>query len=1138
MKHRLRRGNLLYLERRKAMKNFITNSGVRSLKKRLVELIKKSAELKFLVGFFYFSGLKELYEGIKNNSNIILKILVGLNVDKTNYGLIEYGENKKYISDEDRIFHLFQSIKNSINTEYFDNKEFYEQAKFFINLIKENKLIIRKTRYPNHAKLYIFKLEEEQVKNTLFITGSSNLTHSGLTTQQEFNVEISDYGFEDAEEYFNNLWDNYSIEITEHDITKTKLIEILEKDTLIKEITPFEGYAFVLKTYLDAFKGKDVGHRLIEILEESGYKVYNYQIDAVRQALSIIEQNNGVIIADVVGLGKTVVACAVAFELKKRGIVIAPPGIVGDERKKSGWKRYLEEFYLSKLGWEAYSLGNLESVAELVSRSKDIEVVIIDEAHRFRNQDTKDYEYLKNICRGKIVILLTATPFNNKPADIFSLLKLFVIPKKSTITLGDDLEFQFKVFKITFEKLSYIKRYTNSIDAKKRNRALSYYKAIFGKDSINLRDVESLSHFIARQIKDVIEPVTIRRNRLDLQQNPYYQDEIKELSQVEDPIEWFFELTKEQSQFYDKVINEYFALPEQGGRFKGAIYRPFVYELGEKDIEADLENSEKERTFQYTQQFNLYDFMRRLLVKRFESSFGAFRQSLENFKKITHTVREFIDKTQKYILDRDLLEKIYDKEIGEIEEYLKEYAEKIRKNEYPKNHKIYKMNEFKEKEKFLNDIDSDFNLFDKILKELGTLNLVKHDPKVKKLIEEIKKIIKSKPQKGESERKIVIFSEYVDTVKYLTPILNKEFNDRVLVVAGDLSKTKIDDIYKNFDASYPEQEDKYDILLTSDKISEGFDLNRAGIVINYDIPWNPVRVIQRVGRINRISKKVFEKLYITNFFPTEKGATLVHSREIASNKMFLIHNTLGEDAKIFDIYEEPSPSGLYKKIQQNPDYLEEESFYTKVLKEFEKIKKDNLGLIKSFDKFPPRIKVAKKGNEDELLVIMRKRRLYIYHLRYSQKEGTPLLKNLEDVIGKIKAKKDEPRVELSPQFWDKYERIKDFKKLTRTHPLPEQSIQQRAINNLKSLLKLEGIENLISYKDFIRMLLEDILDYGTLSDYTLRRMANLDFKNIPGTIKEISKIKKELGEDYLYKEKSRLKDLTKEIIIAIENRAI
>jgi len=163
--------------------------------------------LKFSPVFFYFSGLKELYEGLKNNPYVKLKVLAGLNVDRGNYGLIEYAEKSYNISDDERINHFFESLKKSINSEYFDNKEFYEQVKFFIELIKEDRLIIRKTFKPNHSKLYIFKLGPSQIaRNALFITGSSNLTSAGLVWEQEFNVEISDYGIEEAEEYFDNLW--------------------------------------------------------------------------------------------------------------------------------------------------------------------------------------------------------------------------------------------------------------------------------------------------------------------------------------------------------------------------------------------------------------------------------------------------------------------------------------------------------------------------------------------------------------------------------------------------------------------------------------------------------------------------------------------------------------------------------------------------------------------------------------------------------------------------------------------------------------------------------------------------------------------------------------------------------------------
>ena len=163
-------------------------------------------------------------------------------------------------------------------------------------------------------------------------------------------------------------------------------------------------------------------------------KTLSISIGCGRQALATIEKNNGVVIADVVGLGKTVVACAIAQELKKRGIVICPPGLMGNRNKNSGWKMYLEQFKL--YDWEVRSIGDLEETSKFVNKAKDIEVVIIDEAHRFRNQDTKDYEYLKNICRNKNVILLTATPFNNRPGDILSLLKLFITPKKSAHYFG------------------------------------------------------------------------------------------------------------------------------------------------------------------------------------------------------------------------------------------------------------------------------------------------------------------------------------------------------------------------------------------------------------------------------------------------------------------------------------------------------------------------------------------------------------------------------------------------------------------------------------------------------------------------------------------------------------------------------
>ncbi|MFH1048312.1 MAG: helicase-related protein [Patescibacteria group bacterium] len=1117
------------------MNNFITNSGASDLKKRLVELMAKSEELKFLVGFFYFSGIRELYEGLKANPNTIIKILVGLDIDYHNFKLIEFSEDEK-LSGEEKINKFLESVRKSLTNENFDKKEFYEQIGFFIELIQKNKLIIKKTSKPNHAKLYLFKLQEVGRKE-LFITGSSNLTRAGLSTQNEFNVEISDYGFKDAEEYFDELW-NLAEKITEFEDVKKRLIEIIESETIIKEITPFEAFVLALKTYLDSFPKAEVSESLSKLMKKNGYIPYQYQLDAVGQARSVIENENGVIIADVVGLGKTIIACAIAKEMNKRGIVICPPGLVGDIN--SGWKKYLEEFELDN--WEVWSRGDLENTFDFTQKAKNIEVIIIDEAHWFRNQDTKNHALMKDICRGKKVILLTATPFNNHPSDILSLLILFSLTKKSNLTLDGNLANQFNRFGNEFDKLGYIKKYHNSEDEDKRKIALKHYKTLFEEGEIDLKKVDQKARLLSIKMRSVIEPVTIRRNRMDLQNHPIYKKEVKNLSKIANPIEWLYGLTNVQLEFYTEIIEKYFGDSKNGGKFKGAIYRPFEYKKGLNKKTEEKLNMEDNR--QYTQQRNLFDFMRRMIVKRFESSFGAFEQSIKNFQRITEIVLEFIKKTGKgdlfdgeYILDRDLLEKICDLDADKIEKYLLDYEEKIIKGEYPKNHERYKIKDFADKEKFIADIKSDLEMYCEILQNLSSLDLLKNDPKTACLIENIKKKFAEKSANGEPKRKIIIFSEYVDTVKYLEAGLKKDFKDRLSTITGDLSKAKISEINKNFDASYKEQKNSFDILLSSDKISEGFNLNRAGMVINYDIPWNPVRVIQRVGRINRISKKVFEELFIVNFFPTEKGAALVKSREIAANKMFLIHTALGEDSKIFHIDEKPTPAGLFKNIQQNPDKRDEESFYNQMLRKYAEIEKNNPELIEKIKNYPPMIKSAKAYGENELLVFFKKSRLFINGAKANEKKIEPYQISFEEVFEKIVCEPKEKSLEWNTdQFWKAYQTIKDFKEY-RAGTVKEQSLEQKALNNLVSIINNQE-KDLTAHKNFLRTLREDIINYGTLGDYTLRRIFNLktEKEKLKETIMEIEALKKELGENYLIKEKARLKDIKKEIIIAIENK--
>lgn len=1092
--------------------NFITNSSEKTLEERLKTLIKYSKELKFLVGFFYFSGVRTLYEALKELEKEgrlkeeHIKVLVGLSVDKGVYGLYELAHGNE--GDEEIKNRFLQSLERVFTSEEFDKKEIYEQVEFFLKLLKEEKLVIKKTREPNHAKLYLFKLDGDLLQQT-FITGSSNLTLAGLKGQEEFNVEIKDYGFESAEKYFDERWER-AVPLSKEDI-----IKVFKIRTFFREITPFVAYAYILKNYLELHQEKIPIRDLQELMEKKGYKPYDYQLSAVAQAVATCEDHGGVILADVVGLGKTVIASLTAKALGKRGIVICPPHLVGDEAKTSGWKKYLDDFGL--YDWEVFSLGKLEDAKGYI-KNRNIEVVIVDEAHIFRNQRTKRYHQLLEICRGKTVILLTATPFNNRPADIFALLKLFTIPKKSTLTLDGNLAQKFEKYDREFRKLAYIRSYYNSGDRKKRERAKKYYKELFGEREIDLSKVNKRARDLSRRIKAVIEKVVIRRNRLDLR---YYEDKV-ELPRVRDPEEWFFELDKKQLEFYDEVIKSFYE-PEEGGSFHGAIYIPIKYEKGYVPEEDNLGSPEE--SFIYLYQKNLYDFMRRLLVKRFESSFKAFYESLKNFIDIHKAALNFVEKTGKFILDRNLMEKLDGASDEEIEKALKKYQQDLESGEINKKyHKIYEIDKFKEKEEFFRHIKKDIKLFRELKQKVENLGLLKDDPKAKKLIEGIKEFLKN-------NIKVVIFTEYVDTAEYLKEILEKEFGETVLSAIGNISKSTYEKILKNFDAQYVEQEDDHYILITTDKLSEGINLNRACVVINYDIPWNPVRVIQRVGRINRIGKKVCDKIFIVNFFPTEKGANIVKSREIAQMKMFMIHHVLGEDAKIFSPDEEPKPSELYRKLNTYPEE-EEESFFSRVKNEYEEILKKHPWIKKELEEMPHRIKVAKRGEKNELMVFIRRgKELFVGYKDYSQ--SLPLEVSLEEVYEKIKSSPEEKGRELSPQFWEHYNQILRGP-FTILSPISDNSLESKARNMVETLLKMEELKE---EREFLNALMEDMVEYQTLSEYALAEIVSWErLKNIKELKRKVRDLKKELGEDFLQKTKARVREESKEVIIAVENQ--
>ena len=1136
---------------------FITNnkaSGSKKVGERLSELIGHSERLDMLVGFFFFSGIKVIYDALKERSAMTMRVLVGMEAEYAMGRLVE-GFNQGDNSANAIKARFFESMKKIVGSDVVDNQAFHDRISLFVELLESKRLEIRKTHDPNHAKLYIFTMDEQSktVKEKVWITGSSNFSEPGLKLRDELNVEVSDYGGGEAQKYFDDLWEK-AIALSDTEEDRMVLIKILRDASVAAEVTPYEAYFLVLKQYLEYQKSNLNEDRLERILKDAGFEKYRYQVDAVAQAIQKIEQYRGVIIADVVGLGKSVIAGLIGAMRRRRGLIICPPGLMGDKNGSSGgWYEYIQKFRLND--WQVWSRGKLEEVADLLTRDSDFDMVIVDEAHNFRNEGTEDYALLANICFGREVVLLTATPFNNKPSDFLSLLKLF-LPAKSS-PLGD-IEEQFRLYQKRYSDLAKLQKelMKPKLDWRAIHKAMEKCKIsplvphVWDDLKAAKSECAKRSKKLANDVRQVMEKVIIRRNRLDLQSDPDYSKEIKNLPEVMPPKEQFFALSKEQNEFYDKVIKEYFG---EDGNFHGAIYHPQDYTVDKAHDDA---------------QKNIYLMLRSQMVQRFESSFGAFRKSVENVLKSMKVSLDFIERTGYYLYARKEMERMLliedDSDLyTAINEFAKAQAEKAKTSGNKARRGAdaddyrYRMNDPKfEGKRFVCDLKEDMALMESLLKEIDELNLEKKDPKARALVKTIEKVLEDThpdiPIEADSpRRKVLVFSAYTDTVIHIAKYVEDKFPGRLVkITGGDFGPENARIVKRNFDASFCRESDDYDILITTDKLSEGFNLNRAGIVVNYDIPWNPTRVIQRVGRINRIGKKVFEKLYIFNFFPTVKGASVVSNREIAQTKMFAIHRILGEDAQIFSLEEEPNPSALYDKFSKLDDG-ETISFYTqtKMLYGKEKafLEKSHPEVLERIRNFPGKIKTAWEGDKTtpHATFMFKKHGTTFSVVAYSKVDGEVTEWTLADAIAQIKCDFDTPRESFTSDFWQfaAWEKNSDaprgvYDALKRYKPkgiaihggVPDfvQAIQ--VIGKFRSKLSPE-------LGCFADMVSEDIQSYGTIPLRTIRSLAQCGrFNDVAKSVAELTEtleVLRELrGDDYL--EPVRRRAALETIVVTIE----
>ena len=1141
---------------------FITNqksTGATTLATRLRELVSHADQLDMLVGFFYFSGVKILAEAFRDRPQMKLRVLVGMDAEFALGQLVEVVRKDGSDSAEAVQERFCESMKKVLGSEVVDTVGFHERVQIFIDLLESGRMDIRKTRDPNHAKLYIFGMDETQVGTKKYwITGSSNFSEPGLSTRDELNVQIGDFGQEEAQKYFDDLWEK-AVPLTADDESRRRLVKILKECSVAADITPYEAYFLVLHNYLEHQRTQLKELQVERILKKAGFTKYKYQVDAVAQALARLDAYNGAIIADVVGLGKSIVGGLIGAIRAKRGLIICPPGLMGERSGDAGgWYEYLQKFDLMNSGWQVWSRGELDKVVEMLKHDPDFDMVIVDEAHNFRNERTEDYGALADICFGREVLLLTATPFNNKPSDLLALLHLFSPGKQSPFVVGGDLDERFRFFSQRHENVVKLKKAI----AKKDYAAIEKLLKACGIEPLSCncghdldkarQKANEASRKLTRQIRQIMEKIVIRRNRLDLTSDPDYKDEITTLAKVQDPKEQFFELTKEQDAFYDKVIHEYFG---EGAKFKGAIYHPQAY----------LKN--KEGTDEA--QESLYGMLLSRMVQRFESSFGAFKMSVVGVRRSLELSLRFVERMGAFLYSRKAMDKILD--IDDYEDAVDAMLKAIREQE-----KMYERKGVKTKDaiyydvndkdfdgkRFVEDIKSDIGLLTAILGEVDALKLDTRDPKCSKLVRVIKDIVDEchpdvPVEANAPRRKVLVFSTFRDTIVHIAKGVEKAFPGRVLVVTGDnFGKEMARTVKANFDASFETVADDYDVLLTTDKLSEGFNLNRAGLVVNYDIPWNPTRVIQRVGRINRIGKKVFDNLYIFNFFPTVKGATIVQNREIAQAKMFAIHQILGEDAKIFSVEEEPTPAGLYSKIASfgEDDVM---SFYTdakmKYLKARAFLEKAHPEILERIRQFPNNVKTAWEGSPHATFMFRRQGPGFFALVSWSNGADIEEI-SLEDAVQQIACEWGTPRVEFSEEFWR-------YSSASSLMFHPSQKAQPAGVYSALKAYKPKGLQlgrstvgdtvqamqvlnkyrqNLSSQlRRFALDVAEDIQNYGTIPVYTVRRIARVgNVQADSDAIEELESVLQDIrsvrGSCYLQRVRERLD--AESVIVTVEKR--
>ena len=894
--------------------HFFTNRGGNTLMNEFEGILENNPQVKNLdavVGFLRASGyfaLRPFLDGINK-----VRILIGIDVDK--YIVRAHQKGMLFMGAEEEVKEeCLQLLKKDIEQSHYNKKVEDGMLQMLQDMI-DGKLELR--AHPSkriHAKFYI--LYPDNFNQHTFgaaITGSSNLSGNGLgigeDKQYEFNVKLTQY--EDvafARHEFELLWDEAkNVAIDAEDFKATL------DDTYVKEdVSPYELYIKMLMEYFS--------DRVLAIDNDDpfdmpdGYSKLEYQTDAVIEGYQKLIRYDGFFLADVVGLGKTVIATMIAKKfLIENGrdntkiLVVYPPAV------EQNWKTTFKDFDIDKYA-RFVTNGSLSKVLDDDNydywNADEYDLILVDESHKFRTHTTGAFQQLQEICKmprinkgnipgyKKKVMLISATPMNNAPVDLYNQILMFQDPRQCTIDGVPNLTAFFSPLQVEFRKFRK-------------------------QDNFDIKQFKKL----AERVRDrVIKPLTVRRTRTDIEGIPRYTKDVNGFPKVADPIKKDYELNPHLASLFDEAMN----ILDKSLNY--ARYKAIAY-LKPEAAPGLYDNAELISR-------SLAVIRKNGMVKRLESSFYAFKISVENFRQANQNMISMWENDKIFIAPDMDINKLY--EMGytddEIEEKLNEKAE-----DNPKN-AVFERDDFQPE--YIELLRQDQELLDHMWSQWENID-DDDDSKFAKFEQLLAGELFDKDKNLEG--KLVVFSESVDTIEYLSRRIHR---DDVMVISAKNRNQQFKTIRENFDANWKQQKNDYNIILTSDVLAEGVNLHRSNTIINYDTPWNSTRLMQRIGRVNRIGSKS-DTIYNYVFYPSRQGNKQIKLNQIALSKIQTFHTTFGEDNQIYSTDEiidrdldKLFKEGIKKEQEDRnlelPFYEELRSLYQQNRKEYQRIEKLSL----------------------------------------------------------------------------------------------------------------------------------------------------------------------------------------------------